>query len=131
MRTFLTRALPPLRLSLRHFHSDGGSELIGEQVRSLLREKGVSTSHTPRDTPEMNSLLERKVREIKQRVSCMLLHSGLPLPFWWMAWKTATQLQLYTPTPTFKGYLTPHEGVHGVPPDLRSGCAYGAPKPMR
>jgi transposase InsO family protein len=92
VRTFLTRDLPPLRLSIRYFHSDGGSELIGEQVRSLLREKGISTSHTPRDTPEMNSLLERKVREIKQRVSCMLLHSGLPLPFWWMAWKTATQL---------------------------------------
>jgi hypothetical protein len=60
----------------------------------------------------MNSLLERKVREIKQRVSCMLLHSGLPLPFWWMAWKTATQLQLYTPTPTFKGYLSVSTAFH-------------------
>jgi hypothetical protein len=78
MRTFLMRDLPPLRLSLRYFHSDGGSELIVEQVWSLLREKGISTSHTPRDTTEMKSLLERKVREIKQRVSCMLLHSGLP-----------------------------------------------------
>jgi hypothetical protein len=38
------------------------------------------TSHTPRDTPEMNSLLERKVREIKQRVSCMLLSAPLGTP---------------------------------------------------
>jgi hypothetical protein len=125
-KTFLTRDLLPLRIQLRHFHSDGGSELIGEQVRGLLREYGISTSHTPRDTPEMNSLLERKVLEIKQRVTCMLLHSTLPLPFWWMAWKTAIQLQLYTPTTTILGHVTPFECVHGTPPNVKRLHIWGS-----
>jgi hypothetical protein len=81
VKTFLARKLPPLRVHLRHFLYDGGSELIDVRVRGLQREHGISTSHTPSDTPEMNSLLERKVRKIKQRVTCMLLHSTLPLPF--------------------------------------------------
>jgi hypothetical protein len=45
---------------------------------------------------------------------------------WKMAWKTATQLQLYTPTPTFQGYVTPYECVHGVPPDLKRLRIWGS-----
>jgi hypothetical protein len=55
-----------------HFHSDGGSELISGGT--FLHAKGITTSHTPCDTPEMNSLLERKVQDLKERVMSILLH---------------------------------------------------------
>jgi hypothetical protein len=77
--------LPALGIRLKHFHSDGGSELIREPVCTFLHANVITTSHTPRDTPEMNSLLERKVRDLKERVMSMLLHSTLPVSFWWMA----------------------------------------------
>jgi hypothetical protein len=101
-----------------HFHSDGGSELISELVRTFLYAKGITTSHTPRDTPEMNSLLERKVQDLKERVMSILLYSMLPVSFWWMAWKTACYLQNRMPTVTVYGYMTPFESVRGIPPCL-------------
>jgi hypothetical protein len=87
LKTFLTHDLPALGITLEHCHSDGGSELISELMRTFLH------SHTLRGTPEMNSLLERKVRDLKERVMSMLLHSTLPVSFWWMAWTTACYLQ--------------------------------------
>jgi hypothetical protein len=119
LKTFLTHDLPALGITLEHFHSDGGSELISELVRTFLHAKGITTSHTPRDTPEMNSLLERKVRDLKERVMSMLLHSTLPVSFWWMAWKTACYLQNRMPTVTVYGYMTPFENVRGAPPSLK------------
>jgi hypothetical protein len=100
VKTFLTRDLPPLRVQLQHFQSDGGSELMGEQVRELLREHGISTRHSGDEFG--SELIGEQVREllrehgistrhsgdefsaraeIKPRVTCMLLHSTLPLPF--------------------------------------------------
>jgi hypothetical protein len=55
LKTFLTHDLPALSITLEHCHSDGGSELISELVRTFLH------SHTLRGTPEMNSLLERRI----------------------------------------------------------------------
>jgi hypothetical protein len=109
LKIFLTHDLPALGIQLEHFHSDGGSELISELVRTFLHAKGITTSHTPRDTPEMNSLLERKVRDLKEPVMSMLLHSTLPVSFWWIAWKTACYLQNRMPTVTVYGYMTPFE----------------------
>jgi hypothetical protein len=112
LKSFLTHDLPALGIQLEHFfHSDGGSELISELVCTFLHAKGITTSHTPRDTPEMNSLLKRKVRDLKERVMSMLLHSTFPVSFWWMAWKTACYLQNRMPTVTVYGYMTPFENV--------------------
>jgi hypothetical protein len=128
-RRFLTHDLPALGITLEHFHSDGGSELISELVSTFLHAKGITTSHTPRDTPEINSLLERKVRDLKERVMSMLLHSTLPVSFWWMTWKTACYLQNRMPTVTVYGYMTPFENVRGAPPSLKRlriwGCKQG------
>jgi hypothetical protein len=81
----------------------------------------------------MNSLLERKVRDLKKRVMSMLLHSTLPASFWWMAWKTACYLQNRMPTVTVYGYMTPFECVRGIPPSLKRlriwGCKANVLKP--
>ena len=77
---------PACLLYVRHFHSDGGSELEStSDVLSFLPFSGATTSYSPRDTPEMNSITERWVRSLKEKVICMLLRSSLPVAFWWMA----------------------------------------------
>ena len=48
-------------------HSDGGTELVSDKILTFLHHRVISTSHTPRDTPEMNSTVERRVCDIKER----------------------------------------------------------------
>jgi hypothetical protein len=46
LKTFLTHDLPALGIQqLEHFHSDGGSELISELVRTFLHAKGNDVPH--------------------------------------------------------------------------------------
>jgi hypothetical protein len=51
IRRFVEEDLPKLSIVLLDFHSDRGSELIAKELRQLLH---VNTSHSPRDTPQMN-----------------------------------------------------------------------------
>jgi hypothetical protein len=74
LQIFIWETLPSSHnISLRHFHSDGGAELIASEDLGCLHSSGATTSHSPRDTPEMNSVTERWVRTLKEKVLCMLL----------------------------------------------------------
>ena len=84
LTTFVQSDFPPFGFKLGHLHSDGGEELVSAKVLVFLYTHEIATSHTPRDTPEMNSIVERKVKDLKQRALCMLLYSTLPVPFWWL-----------------------------------------------
>jgi hypothetical protein len=119
LTTFLSEVLPTHGIILRHWHSDGGAELIAKDVLSFLHKKGVTTSHSPRDTPEMNSVTERWVRSLKEKVLCLLLRSSLPVAFWWHAVVTASYLLNRTPTKTALGYMTPYECLTHQPPNLK------------
>ena len=81
---FLDKDFPAFGVKLQYIHSDGGADLVSDEILTVLHQRGISTSHTPRDTPEMNSTVERRLRDIKERTLSMLLHSGLPVPFWWL-----------------------------------------------
>jgi len=73
LTTFLQDILPSQGITLRHWHTDGGAELIAQPVLAFLHKAGATTSHSPRDTPQMNSVCERWVRSLKERVQCLLL----------------------------------------------------------
>ena len=51
LKTFIQDILPSLNIVCQHFHSDGGADLIASEVLSFLHSSGVTTSHSPRDTP--------------------------------------------------------------------------------
>ena len=70
---FVTEDLPKAGIQLQHLHSDGGAELIAQVITQFLHRESVNTSHTPRDTPEMNSISERRTRTIKEKTLCLLL----------------------------------------------------------
>jgi hypothetical protein len=132
--TLLEEILPSQGIKVRHWHSDGGAELIAVVVLALLHRHGVTTSHSPRDTPEMNSVTERWVRSLKEKVMCLLLRSSLPVAFWWYAVQCASYLLNRTPTKTARGFMTPFECVTNVAPNVKFlriwGCKCYALKPI-
>lgn len=56
---FVRELLPFLNITLRNFHSDGGAEFVAADILSFLDSFGFTTSHSPRDTPQINSVAER------------------------------------------------------------------------
>jgi hypothetical protein len=82
VRRFVEEDLPKHSIVLRHFHSDGGSELIAKELLQYLHAKHINTSHSPRDTPQMNSISERRTRTIKEKMLYMFLRASLPVAFW-------------------------------------------------
>ena len=119
LTTFVNEVLPSLNIRLRHFHSDGGAELVAADVLTFLHKSGVTTSHSPRDTPQMNSITERWVRSLKEKLLCMLLRSSLHVAFWWLALECAAYLLNRLPTKTVLGYMSPYECVYSAAPDSK------------
>ena len=62
---------------LEHFHTDGGKELIDQRVRSYLLERfGTHITWSSTDSPEQNSVSERKFRTLGEMTLSMLTDSG-------------------------------------------------------
>ena len=115
LTTFVNEVLPSLNICLWHFHSDGGAELVAADVLTFLHKSGVTTSHSPRDTPQLNFITERWVRSMKEKVLCMLLRSSLPVA--WLAVECAAYLLNRLPIKTVLGSMSPYECVYGAAPD--------------
>ena len=104
----------PAGAEIQHFHTDGGKELIAESIKDFLRSKGTKTfTFTPTDTPQLNSVSERKFRTLGEMALAMLTRSGLPKIWWWKAYQTAEHILRRLPTRTAKGYMTPMEAIPG------------------
>jgi hypothetical protein len=120
-------------IKIKHYHADGGSELICKEILTLLKEMGSSYSWTPADTPELNSTSERRFRTLGERTLCMLIRSSLPKIFWWDAYESSNYITNLLPTKTAKGYISPEEFIKGEPPDISHlrvwGCQAFARKP--
>ena len=62
LRYFVDVELRRHNVKIKHYHADGGAELISKQVLNLLRREGARYTWNPADTPELNSTSERKFR---------------------------------------------------------------------
>ena len=47
--------------TMKHYHADGGAELISKQVLTVLKREGSRYTWNPADTPELNATSERKL----------------------------------------------------------------------
>ena len=83
-----------------------------------MKREGARYTWNPADTPELNATSDRTFRNLGERCLSMLLRAGLPVDFWWDAYKTSNYLTVRLPTKTAHGYITPFEGVYGEVPDL-------------
>ena len=110
---------------MRHYHADGGGELICKLVLAELKARGITYSWTPPDTPELNAVSERKFRTLFERALAMLLRAGLPVVFWWDAYEASEYITNCLPTKTANGYISPEEFVTGSPPDVSHWRIWG------
>ena len=85
MKKLVEEELPKHNIDMKHYHADGGKELISKSVREYLAKLKIKpkVTWTPRDTPELNAVSERKNRTDKEMTKAMLSRSGLPKAFWY------------------------------------------------
>jgi hypothetical protein len=112
-------------VKIKHYHADGGAELISKLVLTLLKREGARYTWNPAETPELNSNSERRFRTLGERTLSMLLRSSLPKDFWWDAYESSNYITNRMPTKTAKGYQTPYEGVFKEIPDLSNLRVWG------
>ena len=93
LAAFIQSAFPPFGFKLGQLHSDSGAELVSAKVlTSYLPTESPPYTHL-RDTPEINSIVERKVKDLKQRALCM------PVPFCWLSVRASRFIFYGVPTP--------------------------------
>lgn len=104
----------PGKHRINHYHADGGKELIDQKVKEYLLDLyGTKVTWSTTDTPELNSISERKFRTLGEMTLAMLTDSGLPKSYWWDAYDTACDVTLMMPTRTYRGWMSPMECVPG------------------
>ena len=54
-------------VKIKHYHADGGAELISKLVLTLLKREGARYTWNPAETPELNSNSERRFRTLGER----------------------------------------------------------------
>ena len=98
----------------KHYHADGAGELIGSSIKKYLTLRfGTHMTWSSTDTPELNSVSERKFRTLGEMTLAMLLRSGLSKHFWFDAYLAACHITLRLPTRTYKGWMSPFECCPG------------------
>ena len=110
---------------IRHYHADGGAELISKQVLAILKREGARYTWNPAETPELNATTERRFRTLGERCLSMIIRSSLPVDFWWDAYEASNFITNRLPTKTAFGFQTPYEGVYFEIPDLSKLRVWG------
>jgi hypothetical protein len=62
-------------VKIKHYHADGGAELISKQVLTVLKREGSRYTWNPADTPKLNATSECKFRTLGERCLSMLLRA--------------------------------------------------------
>lgn len=112
-------------VKLKHYHTDGAGDLIGQDVREYLRSIDALYDSSEPYTPEHNAHAERVFRTIGEMANCMLHDSGLPVTFWGYSILTATYIKNRFPCHNDFGYETPIKSWTGEVPDWRNFRVFG------
>lgn len=110
-----------------HFHSDSAAEFLSAGMAEQLTEWGVQQTASPRDTPELNGIVEQTNGRVYQMALAMLLQADLPSTFWWDAVNCVVNvIHDMVPAATTKGWMTPHEYWTGTIPNVSFLRVFGS-----
>ncbi|KAG7554602.1 Retrotransposon Copia-like N-terminal [Arabidopsis suecica] len=129
---FITLVENQLNLKVKSVRSDNAPEL---NFTSYYQDKGIQSFHSCPETPEQNSVVERKHQHILNVARALMFQSQVSLPFWGDCILTAVFLINRTPSQVLSN-KTPFEVLTGKAPaydQLRTfGClCYGSTSPKQ
>lgn len=108
LKYFLLSSKKETGNEVKILRSDNGLEFDNQEVKSLLKEKGIRFQKTVPYTPEQNGKAEREMRTIVEAARTMLLAKGMDKSFWGEAVNTAVYTLNRTGTSTIEN-KTPYE----------------------
>ena len=97
----------------KHVHSDGGKEFLGS-FSALLRTHLIKQTYSCPYSSFENSIVERRVRSLKETTRRLMLESGLPIQFYGRAMHTAATILNVHPTQgdPVHSHTTPWKLIH-------------------
>ena len=113
-----------LSLTVRRFHSDGGSEFVNRTMGEYLRSKGIRQTYTTADTPSHNGKVERVNQTIMAITRSIMEHCQLSVRYWNYAVQYATMIYNYTPLKAIGG-VSPCKKLYGKEPNISKLKVFG------
>jgi hypothetical protein len=77
LRNFVDVKLRRHGAKIRHYHADGGAELISKKVLAILKREGARYTWNPAETPELNATTEQRFCTLGERTLSMVIRSCL------------------------------------------------------
>ncbi len=99
-------------ITVKHFHSDGGTEFINNHVKKFCDRNGIKQTWTTAGTPQHNGGVERMNGKLMGMVKSMLYTSGATTKLWCEAFDYAALI--HNVTPTHGGGPSPMKQVTGT-----------------
>jgi hypothetical protein len=111
-------------LKIKVLRSDNGGEYIGKKFQEFCAENGIERSFSTPYAPNQNGTAERFNRTLIERVTSMMMSSGLPYYLWGEALMTANYLKNLSPHSSIEN-MTPEEAWSGKKPSVKHLKAFG------
>lgn len=112
------------KLKIQTVRTDGGTEFLNQEMRSLLTDAGIKHQVTVPDSPQQNGVAERTNRTLVEIGRTLLQDSGLGAKYWVEVTRTAAYLKNRSPSKAVIG-MTPEEAWTGEKPDLSHLRTFG------
>ena len=111
-------------LSLVELHSDGGGEVVNNQMKAFLQSNGTKQTYTVPYTPQHNGIAERSIGAVFSTARTMLQHARAKLSLWGLAIHAAAHV-LFRCIAAGDTKRTSYERWHGVKPDVSHLHVFG------
>ena len=113
-----------LSLTVRRFHSDGGSEFVNRTMGEYLRSNGIRQTCTTTDKPSHNGKVERVNQTIMAITRSIMEDCQLSVRYWNYAVQYATMIYNYTPLKAIGG-VSPYKKLYGKEPNVNKLKVFG------
>ena len=118
---FITMVETQYSTRVKSVRSDNAPEL---RFEALYKAKGIVSYHSCAETPEQNSVVERKHQHILNVARALMFQSGIPLNMWGDCVLTSVFLINRTPSPVISN-KTPYEMLTNKLPDYSNLKTFG------